>query len=332
MKNSGHKHLVSSFLLVTLLSGGLILLGSNFAAAESDPATPSNGFWQNFKQQNPARQENLRDEQKQDNKAERRDARHSKEHQTVTTAPTSERNKLQRDGKPAAPKNITRDNREFQNDRNNGNDRRPAVKIVTRPALIRNQTAVRTVSRPGVRTEGHDYRRSRSIQRPEVRHTPRNEVIIKTLPRGSRTVVLNRERYHIHAGHYYRDTPRGYLLVRPPLGFILADLPFGYFRVTFGGLDYFVWDNVFYRHTTRGYQVVQTPAGYEETDYGPVRVDAALLNIRSGPGLGFEAIGRLQQGDLLIVTAISPDWYYVLLPNGEYGWIMSRHTSFIAQG
>jgi Family of unknown function (DUF6515)/Bacterial SH3 domain len=325
MKNSGHKHLVSTFLLVTLLSGGLTLLGSNFSAAETDPGT-NKGQWQKPRELKPAQQENLREEQKPDSKVDRQDSRHPKERQTLTTVPKSERKELRREVKPAVATKTTRDNR------TNGDARGPAVRTVTRPTITRNQTVGRTVSQPGVRTEVHDYRRPHSIQRPEVRRTQHNEVIVKTLPHGSRTLVINRERYHVHNGRYYRYTPRGYLLVRPPLGFIIADLPFGNFRVAFGGLDYFVWDNVFYRHTLRGYEVVATPAGYEETDYGPIRVESALLNIRTGPGLGYEVIGRLQQGDLLVVTAVSPDWYYVLLPNGEYGWIMSRHTSFIAQG
>jgi len=208
----------------------------------------------------------------------------------------------------------------------------PVVRSALRPTVSRERTIVRTVSRSPERQGVRDYRRPRTLHRPEVRHTPRKEVIVRTLPRGSRTVVINRERYHVHGGRYYRYSPRGYLLVRPPLGTIIAELPFGYLRVSFGGLDYFVLDNVFYRHTVHGYQVVPTPAGYEETDYGPVRVVAPILNIRTGPGLGYGTIGRLQQGELLVVTAVTPDWYYVLLPNGEYGWVMSRHTSMIARG
>lgn len=323
MKNPEHKHLISSFLLVTLLSGGLTLLGSNFAAAETDPATPSKGLWQNLREQKPERQENLREENHRGSNAKRQDSRRPTGEQTVTTAPKSERKELRNAAKPAAPRTIIRVER---------NDRHPAVRTVTRPAETRSQTVVRTVSRPTERSEIRDYRRPHRIQRPEAHRTPHKEVIVKTLPHGSRTVVVNRDRYHVHDGRYYRYTSRGYLLVRPPLGTIIADLPFGFLRVTFGGLDYFVRDNVFYRHTLHGYQVVQTPAGYEETDYGPVRVESALLNIRTGPGLGFEIIGRLQLGDLLMVTAVSPDWYYVLLPNGDYGWIMSRHTSLIAQG
>jgi len=316
MKNPETNSLISTFLLVALVCGGLTLLGSRPAAAENETYLPSNQG--RIEQQQKKQQHAIAREQKQQVKTDaRREVRREDSKTSKKPVVVGHR--------PGARVTSQEKSRELRRD--NHAVRRPAAGTVSRERSV-----IHTVSRPAPSSEGRNYRRPHKIQRPIARHAPRREVIVKTLPHGSRTVVLNRERYHTHGGRFYRYTPRGYLLVRPPLGTIIADLPFGFLRVTFGGLDYFVHDNVFYRHTTRGYRVVETPVDYQETDYGPVRVETSLLNIRTGPGLGFGVMGRLGQGDLLIVTAVSPDWYYVLLPNGEYGWVMSRHTSLVARG
>jgi len=316
MKTPETNSLISTFLLVALICGGLTLLGSRPAAAENETYLPSNQG--RIEQQQKKQQHALAREQKQQVKSDARREVYRKDSKTTKKLVVIEH----RPGTRVIHQEKSRELR-----RDNHAARRPAA-----GTFSRERSVIHTVSRPAPKSERHDYRRPHKIQRPVVRHTQHREVIVKTLPHGSRTVVLNRERYHTHGGRFYRYTPRGYLLVSPPLGTIVADLPFGFLRVSFGGLDYFVHDNIFYRYTPRGYRVVETPVGYRETEYGPIRVETSLLNIRTGPGLGFDVMGRLQQGDLLIVTAVSPDWYYVLLPNGEYGWIMSRHTSLVARG
>ena len=321
MKNPETNHPINTFLLVALVCGGLTLLGSRPAAAENHEHRSRNQVrWERQETQHQQRSA-AREKQQQVKADTRREAR--QEGRSTIRKPVVVGRTVTRETGHRVKGAQRRDNHDA---------RRPIVRTVTRPSVIRERSVIRTVSRPVPRGEVRDYRRPQHIQRPEVRHHPRRDVIIKTLPRGSRTVVINRERYHTHGGRYYRHTPRGYLLVRLPLGTIVADLPFGFLRVSFGGLDYVVWNNVFYRHTPRGYRVVETPSGYQESDFGPVRVEAARLNIRTGPGLGFDVIGWLEQGDLLLVAAASPDWYYVLLSNGEYGWIMSRHTALIARG
>jgi len=327
MKNSGNHHLISSILLVTLVYSGLILFGSRPATAGNDDHHyHTNGRGEQLEPQK--RSDEDRKEQKPQQRAAVGQNRQPAKVVVRQKGPTKLPVVVER--RPMT-RSIKREvNRERQQDIHVA--RRPVARTVSAPTVTRERSVVRTVSRPDHRNELRDYRRPGKIQRPVVRHNSRRDVIVKSLPRGSKTVVINRERLYVHAGHYYRHTPRGYLQVRPPLGALIANLPFGFLRVTFGGLDYFVWDNVFYRHTPLGYRVVATPLGYQETDYGPIRVEAPLLNIRSGPGLEFDVIGRLEQGALLMVTAITPDWYYALLPNGDYGWIMSRHTSPVANG
>jgi Family of unknown function (DUF6515)/Bacterial SH3 domain len=330
MKNSRNHNLISSILLVSLVCSGLILFGSRPASADNDDQRYRNH--ERWEQQESQQQTGeFRKERKQQQEAVAKTRQPAK----VVVRQKSRQAVPNKQPVIVERRTVTREiKREVQHKRPQDNHaaRRPVVRTVSRPTVTRERSVVRNVSRPNHRSEVRDYRRLSKIQRPVVRHNPRQEVIVKILPRGSKTVVINRERLYAHGGHYYRHTPRGYLLVRPPLGALIAELPFGFLRVTFGGLDYFVWDNVFYRHTPLGYRVVETPVGYQETDYGPVRVEAALLNIRSGPGLEFEVIGRLEQGNLLMVTAISPEWYYALLPNGDYGWVMSRHTSPVANG
>lgn len=174
-------------------------------------------------------------------------------------------------------------------------------------------------------------------QHHEARHAAREHrsrpaVYVKTLPHNKRTVMVNRERYYIHQGRFYRHTPSGYLVVRPPVGAVFAELPFGFLRVTFGGANYLVWNDVFYRHTPRGYLVVNTPAGYRIADQTRVRVTSGLLNVRSGPGLDFEVVGRTPRGAELLIAGSAPGWYYVQLADGGYGWVMSRFTTRTARG
>jgi uncharacterized protein YgiM (DUF1202 family) len=58
-----------------------------------------------------------------------------------------------------------------------------------------------------------------------------------------------------------------------------------------------------------------------------VVVTAALLNIRSGPGLGKPCVGQLYRGETLSIISTRTGWYYVQAPNGVNGWVMAQYTS-----
>ena len=83
--------------------------------------------------------------------------------------------------------------------------------------------------------------------------------------------------------------------------------------------------------------VVETPpevSGREES-LPPVNgqalaVQARILNVRSGPGLNHAVIRQVRSGEHLMIQGNAPGWYYVLLPDGTSGWVMSKYTFKIA--
>jgi uncharacterized protein YgiM (DUF1202 family) len=66
---------------------------------------------------------------------------------------------------------------------------------------------------------------------------------------------------------------------------------------------------------------VQSPAT------GKATVTAALLNVRSGPGRNFSVRYQVSQGAVLEIRGNAPGWYYVQLPNGHYGWVMTQFAA-----
>ncbi|MDN5347250.1 MAG: N-acetylmuramoyl-L-alanine amidase [Clostridia bacterium] len=52
-----------------------------------------------------------------------------------------------------------------------------------------------------------------------------------------------------------------------------------------------------------------------------VQIAGDWVNIRSGPGLGYEVIVTLPRGTVLGVTGLAPGWYKVSLPEGKSGWV-----------
>lgn len=57
-----------------------------------------------------------------------------------------------------------------------------------------------------------------------------------------------------------------------------------------------------------------------------VEILSAALNVRQGPGMTYEVIETVQQGDLLTVTGIDKfgDWLQVELDNNRYGWVSAQ--------
>ncbi|RME98514.1 MAG: hypothetical protein D6768_17140, partial [Chloroflexi bacterium] len=57
-------------------------------------------------------------------------------------------------------------------------------------------------------------------------------------------------------------------------------------------------------------------------------VTAFAVRVRSGPGLDFELVSHLNQGDVVPVLATDPDtgWLQIQLPNGDTGWITGSST------
>lgn len=164
----------------------------------------------------------------------------------------------------------------------------------------------------------------------------RQEAVIKELPRGYKTVRVDRDDYYEHDNRFYRRTSGGFIAVRLPVGAVVASVPVGSLRVSIGDSVFFSCDDVYYRPAPRGYMVVERPVIRRlpavAAKVGAIVVQAPLLNVRSGPGSHFPVIGRTRQGQRLMVSGGAPGWHYVQLPGGEHGWIMSCYASPAAAG
>jgi uncharacterized protein YraI len=59
-----------------------------------------------------------------------------------------------------------------------------------------------------------------------------------------------------------------------------------------------------------------------------VVVTAKALNVRGGPGVEYDKIGLVYEGDVLTVTACNHarDWLAVTLPDGTEGWVSAGHV------
>lgn len=80
------------------------------------------------------------------------------------------------------------------------------------------------------------------------------------LPRGAVRVHVGRDHYYYHRGVYYRPTPRGYVIVRPPYGARVRVVPRSYVRVVIGGSVYYRDADIYYRAAPGGYyEVVEPP-------------------------------------------------------------------------
>jgi len=152
---------------------------------------------------------------------------------------------------------------------------------------------------------------------------------IKSLPKNHVTVRIGDRHYYEHQGRYYDRRSGGFVLVAPPIGLVVATLPVGAINIHIGGVVYFLAGGVYYRHAPQGYVVVTAPQPAPDVVYTGVRrvvIQAAVLNVRSGPGLEFTVIARVERGVSLAVFGSGPGWYYVRLPDGQYGWVMTQYT------
>ena len=52
----------------------------------------------------------------------------------------------------------------------------------------------------------------------------------------------------------------------------------------------------------------------------------------AGPGRNFPVVSQIGQGISLCVQGTAPGWYYVLLPEGQSGWVMCLFTQSLAAG
>jgi uncharacterized protein YgiM (DUF1202 family) len=164
---------------------------------------------------------------------------------------------------------------------------------------------------------------------PRASVAPRYGEVFVNLPAGHRTVYVGRSRYFYRSGVFYKHGPSGYVVVRAPIGAVIAAPPAGCRTVVVGGATYYDYNGDYYQNAPRGYVVVQAPpvvpppppmAGQQ------VSVTAYTLNVRSGPGMGHPVIEQVRQGFILAVQGTAPGWLYVRTPSGKFGWVSGKYT------
>lgn len=188
--------------------------------------------------------------------------------------------------------------------------------------------------RPRVEQQRRSIERNRYEWRRNRYIVARPPAPVRTLPRGHVTVRIGGRHYYEHGGRYYVQSSGGFLLVAPPIGVVVGALPIGAISVHIGGIAYFLAGGVYYRHAPQGYVVVTAPQPVATVVTGAreVVVQAALLNVRSGPGLEFNVVEQAEHGVRLPVFGDAPGWYYVRMPDGLYGWVMAQFTIPIQVG
>ena len=168
------------------------------------------------------------------------------------------------------------------------------------------------------------------------RPVPRPGYVRSELPKGYWTLRHGRSQYYYHHGTFYRRGPSGYIVVKAPIGAIVFGIPLGYHRFFIGGSLYFTYGGVYYRRAPSGYVVaepprevvvVEPPPDFEAFVGDRVTVTAERLNVRSGSALDQAIVAKVSMGTVLTVQAISEDWLYVELPDGEFGWVLARYTT-----
>ena len=112
-----------------------------------------------------------------------------------------------------------------------------------------------------------NVKRTSSTSRPRVIQYPRLGRQVRALPQRHRNIRVGDNRYHYHAGAFYRPGRTGvYTVVRGPLGARVSYLPPGYIgfyigpqRYSYVNFTYYMWDT-----KAREYVVVEEPEGAEE--------------------------------------------------------------------
>jgi len=172
------------------------------------------------------------------------------------------------------------------------------------------------------------YKKSRVIY-------PRPGHHVKALTWGHRTVKVGPRNYFFLKGVFYQNGSGGYVVVAAPIGARILSLPAASISLTIGTITYWTYAGVYYQKVPDGYLVVTQPVQPAAPDAAiawegdQVRVQAAFLNVRSGPGKEHPVVSVVNQGDLLVVRSSSSDWYYAKLADNSFGWVMVNYTVMV---
>jgi uncharacterized protein YraI len=66
----------------------------------------------------------------------------------------------------------------------------------------------------------------------------------------------------------------------------------------------------------------------DNSPWSVVVVTGSVVNLRAGPGTGYQVLGSAGRGDTLRVTGGTDDWYRVYIPERSmFAWIYADLTS-----
>ena len=158
-----------------------------------------------------------------------------------------------------------------------------------------------------------------------------------------------KEKYYYHHGHFFRPYDRGFIYVAPPPGVVVPFLPPGFTTMIIAGSQYYYYQGNYYSRVPTGYLVVAPPAASpfvpaplpppmpdpgpapmpapSFSPYGAVTITAPSLNVRTGPGREYNVVTVITQGGIYAVQATSPNWVYIQLPDGQFGWVERIYTA-----
>ncbi len=95
---------------------------------------------------------------------------------------------------------------------------------------------------------------------------PRPGWAVRTLPPRASVTFWGGAGYNYFDGIWYTGGPRGYVVVRPPLGIVVTDRPALATVLAIGGLSYLYANGVYYREQPGvGYEVVPPPVDGDNT-------------------------------------------------------------------
>lgn len=91
------------------------------------------------------------------------------------------------------------------------------------------------------------------------RYYPQPGWAVRGAPSRSRVVVWGGVNYRYHDSVWYAPGARGYVVVRPPIGAVIADRPAFFTLLTIGTIAYLYANGTYYRERAEGYEVVPPP-------------------------------------------------------------------------
>ena len=171
------------------------------------------------------------------------------------------------------------------------------------------------------------------------RHKAQHGRVVARLPVGHYRIHARGANYYYHRGAFYRKRPKGFVVVAAPVGAIISAPSVGFSTVIVHGSLYYLYGGVYYRKVSAGFMVVEAPRPVMVADNLPqqttpvtilpeqVKVSAAALNVRTGPGLHHGVIQQVQRDDTLQVINSESGWLFVRLPSGQSGWVMDSFTT-----